>query len=154
MSQLPLHIQQIIGKSSEQIKANTLSNCFWASQYYFDPKAYPPKKLTGNDLLQFIANEFTQVDDHKDHDIFIVWSSTDITVSPNKINVHYLSTYPEGFPFGLVVEHSGILLPGQKVFQKASPKPEDLFELIDFRTALAPYESFSWKRITYHRRNV
>lgn len=124
---IPNHIQKIIGKASSEISPDSQSNCFWATKYFFEPNSLPPQKLNGNEILKFIADNFTQVESPKTYDVFIIWNSSDVQISPQKINVHHLATFPAGFPFGLIIEHSGVYLENNDVFQKASPKEADKF---------------------------
>lgn len=81
----------------------------------------------------------------------VIWSSCDPSVSPDKVDVRYLATFPEGFPFGLVVEHSRVFLDDQKVFQKSSPKDDDPFEVLGKDLAFSSYLKSPWIRFTYHR---
>jgi hypothetical protein len=148
------HIQNIIGKSTNEISDGSQSNCFWATKYFFEPHSLPPQKLNGNEILKFIAEHFTQVEKPTTHDVFIIWNSSDVQLSPQKIDVHHLATFPKGFPFGLIIEHSGVYLENSNVFQKASPKQTDKFEVIKTDLAFLPYENLSWRQITYHRKKI
>lgn len=151
---IPPHITKILDKKSTDIFQGSKSNCFWATKYFFEPTSFPPQSMNGNEILMFMVNNFTQVDKPEEHDVFIIWGSSDPKLSPNKIDIQYLSTYPEGFPFGLVVEHSGVYVEGGKVFQKASPNEKDQFQVISKDLAFAPYEKLSWVRQTYHRKKL
>lgn len=151
---IPVHIQQILNKKSTEVAQGEKANCFWATQYFFEPQLFPPTNLNGNEILKFIAESFSQLDSPNTNDVFVIWSSSDTNLSPDKIDVHYLATYPEGFPFGLVVEHSGIILDNGQVFQKASPSEDDRFEIIELSKAFAPYEKLPWVRTTYHKKKV
>lgn len=148
---LPSHIQKILGKTSQEVFDGTKSNCFWATNYFFDIKAFPPTQLSGIDILRFVSDNFTQVEIPQVGDVFVIWSSSDLQSSPDNVDVHFLSNYPKGFPFGLVVEHSGIILEEEKVFQKASPNEGDIFEIVEIKKAFAPYEKMGWHRKTFHR---
>ena len=148
---VPKHIKKIIGKSSSEISEGSQSNCFWAIKYFFEPNSLPPQKLNGNEILKYIADNFTQVESPKTHDVFIIWNSRDSQLSPQKIDVHHLATFPQGFPFGLIIEHSGVYLENSEIFQKASPQDIDKFEILKTEQAFLPYENLYWKQITYHR---
>mgnify|MGYP000853928850 CR=1 FL=1 len=148
---LPIHILEILNKKSNEIVEGSKSNCFWATQYFFDPSVFPPKLLNGNEILKFISEKCIQVEEPNSSDIFIIWSSSETRLSPDKIDVHYLSTIPEGFPFGLIIEHSGVFLKNEQIFQKASPKEDDKFEIIDKGLAFACYDHLPWIRKTFHR---
>lgn len=149
---LPSHILKILDKKSADIVPETKSNCFWATKYFFEPYSFPPQKLNGNEILKFVAENFIQVHEPQQNDVFVIWSSSDSSLSPGIVDVHYLSTFPEGFPFGLIVEHSGVFLNDEKVFQKASPKDEGPFEVLDKDLAFSSYLKMPWVRFTYHRR--
>ncbi len=151
---LPSHILKILGKKSDEVVPDTKSNCFWATKYFFEPNSLPPTKLNGIEILKFVAENFVQIEEPQENDVFVIWSSSDTSLSPDKVDIQYLSTYPEGFPFGLVVEHSGIFLSDRMVFQKASPKDEDAFEVISQGQAFSSYQKLSWFRITYHRKKI
>ena len=152
--ELPAHILAIQGKTANDVFQGSVANCFWATSYFYAPQLFPPKKLTGNEILKFLAEEFIQVEQPKKYDIFVIWSRSDPFISPDKVNVHFLSTYPQGFPFGLVVEHSGVLLDDDNVFQKASPKADDPFEVIGKDSAFSTYLKMPWVCFTYHRRKI
>jgi hypothetical protein len=141
-----------LDKKSVEVVPDTKSNCFWATKYFFEPNSLPPTKMNGIEILNFVAENFTQIEEPEKHDMFIIWSSSDTSLSPDKLNIHFLSTYPEGFPFGLVVEHSGVFLNDGLVFQKASPKDEDAFEVTTKASAFSDYQKLSWVRFTFHRR--
>ena len=128
-----------------------MANCFWATKFYFDEKCFPPKKLSGNEILQFIAMHFQQVDVLQDNDVVIIWSSSDESISPPKVEVAALAKYPPGFPFALVIEHTCVYLNDSHIFQKASPKNEYMFEVVSPEKMIFPYEKLSWIRKTYHR---
>lgn len=149
---LPSHILNILNKKTAEVVPNTKSNCFWATKYFFEPNFFPPQKLNGNEILKFVAESFIQVQEPQRNDVFVIWSSSDPSISPDKVDVHHLSTFPKGFPFGLVVEHSGVFLDDEEVFQKASPKDDDPFELLDKNSAFSSYQKMPWVRFTYHRR--
>src|SRR5690606_16734004 len=112
---LPFHISKILDKKSAEVIPETKSNCFWTTKYFFEPNAFPPQKLNGNEILKFVADNFNQVQQPQENDAFVIWSSRNPTLSPDKIDVQHLSTFPEGFPFGLIVEHSGVFLNDGKV---------------------------------------
>lgn len=99
-----------------------------------------------------MADNFYQIDKPDPYDVFIIWNSSNSKLSPKKIDVHCLSTIPPGFPFGLIIEHSGVFLENNTVFQKASPHEIDKFEIIKTEQAFSPYEKLPWKQITYHRK--
>ena len=151
---VPSHIQNIIGKTSNEISNGAQSNCFWATKYFFEPHSLPPQKLNGNEILKFIADNFTQVGNPTTYDVFIIWNSSDVQLSPQKIDVHYLATFPQGFPLGLIIEHSGVYLENSDVFQKASSKEIDKFQILKKEQVFLPYANLSWKKITYHRRKI
>ncbi len=108
--------------------------------------------MNGIEILKFVAENFVQVEEPQEYDVFVIWSSSNTSLSPDKIDIQYLSSYPEGFPFGLVVEHSGVFLNNGMVFQKASPNDNDIFEVITKDDAFSNYQNLSWVRFTYHRR--
>lgn len=149
---LPYHVLKILDKKSAEVVPNTKSNCFWATKYFFEPNSLPPTRMNGIEILKFVAENFIQIEEPQDNDVFVIWSSSDVSLSPDKLDIQYLSTYPEGFPFGLVVEHSGVFINDEMVFQKASPKDEDAFEVIPKDHAFSSYQKLSWVRFTYHRR--
>lgn len=150
---IPLHIQKILNKRSSEVSPeHSKSNCFWATKYFFESSALPPQHLSGNEILQFVAKNFIQVQKPQENDIFIIWSSNNPSLSPDRIDTHYLSTYPDGFPFGLIVEHSGVFLKGDKIFHKASPKENDLFEIVTQDLSFLPYKNLLWVRVTFHRK--
>ena len=113
--------------------------------FFYKPNSFPPKLMSGNEILKFIADDFTQVENPEPNDVFVIWNSSDVKLSPDKLDTHFLATIPTGFPFGLIVEHSGILLADGLVFQKASPKEIDKFETVQPETAFAPYEKLGYQ---------
>lgn len=151
---IPDHIQKIIGQNSQQICGNSKSNCFWATMYFYIPDLFPPKMINGNEVLNFLDLHFMQVENPQDHDVFVIWNSSNIDISPKEIDIHFLASYPQGFPFGLIIEHSGVILENNIIFQKASPKEFDNFEIINWDLAYSPYEILPWKKVTYHRKKT
>ena len=72
--------------------------------------------------------------------------------SPDKIDIIELSKKLTGYPFGLVMEHSGVFINKETVFQKASPKEQDVFETSKYESVVTLYKSqFPWTRVTFHR---
>ncbi|MBC7372162.1 MAG: hypothetical protein H7326_11385 [Bdellovibrionaceae bacterium] len=115
-------INTVVNKTADEIIPGATSNCFNAVRNAFS-ESLDLKKDGPKEMLSWLCKNCEQVHDAKiAADIFVVWSSDDIKKSPDKVDVHFLAKRTEGYPFALRIEHAGVFLELNKVFQKASPK--------------------------------
>ncbi len=110
-------ISSVIGKVADEVSLGVRSNCFNAVQNCFREKIELTHEGPG-EMLTWLSEFCEQVPDKGSAAaIFVVWSSDDPAISPDKIDIQYLATLPPGFPFGLRIEHAGVFLEDDQVFQ-------------------------------------
>ncbi len=130
------------------------ANCFNAVQLYWND-ANHPIFLGPEAFVAYIESHFLQIDLHihlEVGDVSIVWSRNSDVLPVGQIQIVNLLNKPEGYPFGLVVEHSYICTNENQVFHKIDLTPEGPYEIVPENLALKPYTGVRGFEITRHRR--
>lgn len=102
-------------------------------------------------MLSFVNQYFLQIPTAKFETLFLVWSRVSFEIPIGDIQVSQLARKEVGFPFGLVLEHSFVLLENDFVFQKPDPKLTSSPELVALQLALASYVELPGFELTYHQ---
>ena len=130
------------------------ANCFNAVQLYFEDSQLP--QFCGpEDYISYISRHFLQINlsqQNKIDDVVIVWSRSSDKLPHGEIRVEDLKKEKQGYPFGLVIEHSYVVLGEGKVFQKLNPKPSGCYSILCEESALMPYKDLKGFERTLHRR--
>ncbi len=146
-------VQETVGKKATEIDSSYRINCFTTVISYFNDQLQNGK-TTAQEMLDWLQANTTQVLVPSETSIVIFWSSSDVSVSPDLIDINILKRDSPGYPFGLVMEHAAVFISKEEVFQKASPKDEDGFEVVHYSKILSAYcNRFPWLRITIHELN-
>lgn len=145
----PEHLA-VIGQASPGV------NCFAVSRYYFGGSVETAMKA--DDVLDWVASQFMQIETPAAYDepvLVLVWSRK--TGDGRPPNIVELAKRSPGFPFDWVLEHSTVLvgavgerdqsveaaelaeLAAIPVFDKASPRDEDVIQIRPFGQALESY---------------
>lgn len=139
----PERLKSIIGRTFDQ-----KVNCFCISEFFYRDTQF--RHTSADQMLDFVAKYFQQVQEDSPNIIILVWSRSSLQSTVGKIQVQELAKRPPGFPFGLVLEHSFVRLNKTTVFQKADPKLSSKIELVSFEEAIKPYSSLNGFEITRH----
>jgi hypothetical protein len=127
-------------------------NCFSTVIAYFNNEIRDGS-TSAQRMLEWLNEHTTQVNAIGKETIVVIWSSSNPVISPNEVLIAELARKETGYPFGLIMEHAAVFLSPQEVFQKASPKDEDRFEILEYKTMLRQHEMrLPWMRITLHMR--
>ena len=143
--------KNILNLKASEVKQGLKVNCFAVTTSYFQDELIE-KCLTAEEMLNWLVENTEQIANPEINDVFVIWSTSKMEDSPDKIDIIELSKKLTGYPFGLVMEHSGVFINKETVFQKASPKEQDVFETSKYESVVNLYKSqFSWTRVTFHR---
>ena len=123
-------------------------NCFCISEFFFHHTELRNK--TADEMLNFVATHFQQVDEALPNTMILIWSRSSHELPLGQIRIEDLAKRPPGFPFGLVLEHSFVQIENGMVFQKADPSLTSKVETIPLAKAIEPYAQLSGFEITRH----
>lgn len=123
-------------------------NCFSVSEFYF--RDSPLQKLSADEMLNFVAENFRQVSKGGPRTLALIWSRSSFEIPVGGIEVQKLSNRSEGFPFGLVLEHSFVQIDDENVIQKADPSLISKIEIIPAVKAMGPYVNLQGFEVTWH----
>jgi hypothetical protein len=125
-------------------------NCFCVSKLFFENTAL--KKLTADEMLDYVHVGFQQVEIPPPGSLGLVWSRTSDSIPLGKIDTNHIAKRSAGFPHGLVLEHSFVLLNEEMVFQKPDPKIVSAVEICPLKNALETYKNKPGFEITWHQK--
>lgn len=146
--------KSLVNLRASEIKDELKVNCFAACVSYFQSELVE-RCLSADEMLNWLNKDTEQVLLPQKNCIFVIWSSSDVIKSPDKVEIHEIYQRQSGYPFGLIMEHAGVFLDEIQVFQKASPLDKDAFEITDYLTVADSYLSkTAWTRITFHRHKL
>lgn len=144
-------VEAVLNKKASDINPSYKLNCFSTSVSYFRNEIINGC-MTAEEMLKWLQDNTYQVEKPEAFSIAVVWFSSDVSKSPNAVRVNELLKTNSGYPFGLIMEHAAIFINDFDVFQKASPKDEDPFEIVNFQAISdRNYGHQEWVRFSYHR---
>lgn len=123
-------------------------NCFCISEFFYRPTQF--RQSTADEMLNFVAKNFRQVEENGPAILTLVWSRSSFELPIGEIHVQEIAKRLSGFPFGLVLEHSFVQMEDEMVFQKADPNTTSKIELISSTKALEPYLKTKGFELTRH----
>jgi hypothetical protein len=143
---------ELLGKKASDLDPSFKINCFNTVIAYFN-NSIKDGKTSAQEMLDWLKDNTIQVDNIEAETIIVVWSSSNSLISPDRIEISKLDQSHPQYPFGLVMEHAAVFVDREQLFQKASPKDEDPFELIRYSKMIGEnYFHLSWIRVTYHKK--
>lgn len=137
-------VAKLIGKSFDY-----KVNCFSISEFFYRDTVL--QHLTADEMLNFVTENFQQIENDVPLALTLIWSRTSSEVPIGEIRVNELAKRPSGFPFGLILEHSFVRINNQSVFQKADPTMISKVEIIPLSKAIEPYAKLSGFEMTHHK---
>lgn len=132
MPSLPERLMHIVDRTFDY-----KVNCFCISEFYFRDTEL--RNLTADEMLDFVAGNFRQIDNEEPHVLTLIWSRSSLELPIGNIRISELAKRSESFPFGLILEHSFVQIDGETVFQKADPTLASKVEIIPISKAVEPY---------------
>lgn len=123
-------------------------NCFCISEFFFRDTAL--RSLTADEMLNFVAENFLQIEDEDSNALILVWSRSSLELPIGKIRINELAKRSAGFPFGLILEHSFVQIDDEFVFHKADPTMTSKVEIIQLSKAVEPYTRLKGFEMTRH----
>jgi hypothetical protein len=145
-------VSELLGKKASDLSPSFKINCFNTVIAYFN-NSIEDGKTSAQEMLDWLKDNTIQVDNIEEETIIVVWSSSNSLLSPDRIEVSKLDQGHPHYPFGLIMEHAAVFVDKEQLFQKASPKDEDPFELINHSEMITQsYSDLAWVRFTYHKK--
>ena len=123
-------------------------NCFCISEFFFRDTTL--RNVTADEMLNFVAENFQQVDHVESQALTLIWSRSSLELPVGTIRMSDLAKRTAGFPFGLILEHSFIQINADTVFQKADPTIASKVEITLLSEAVAPYAQLKGFELTRH----
>lgn len=143
-------VSEIVGQKASDLNPSYKINCFTTVISYFKNQTIDGL-TSAQAMLEWLQSHTNQVLAFNSDTIVVVWSTSNQSLSPDKVEVSKMLKSSPGYPFGLVMEHAAVFLNQEDVFQKASPKDSDPFEIINFNTMMKNhYSHLPWLRTTFH----
>lgn len=143
-------ISKVLNKKASELNPDYKINCFTTVVSYFENNLIN-SCMTAEEMLKWLQENTIQIEQVEPGAVVVIWSSSDVTLSPPKVSVAHLLKSAAGYPFGLVMEHAAVFVSESEVLQKASPKDQDPFEIMDYQKMLDnDYGHLSWVRTTFH----
>lgn len=147
-------IESLVVILNENLSSTERANCFNAVELFWSDSQL--QRFVGpEEFISYISKKFIQIslsDDLMQGDVTIVWSRNSLQLPLGQIFVEELLKKREGYPFGLIIEHSFVSVDSKIIFEKTDPKPSTLYRIISKKEALAPYQSLNGYELTRHRR--
>jgi hypothetical protein len=140
----------IAGKRASDLNPDWILNCFALVKCYCDGEL-KNGVLSAQEFLEWLQANTAQVDEPKADDLFVVWIDGEHPTTMPEVRIAELLREKPGYPFGLIMEHAGVLVSSYEIFHKASPRDEDPFLISDFKKILKQYQFLKWHKITFHR---
>lgn len=149
-------IYSLINASSKFLKSavSNRANCFNAVKFYYadtDELAF----LGPEEFVLYLNNEFEQVPlstKPETGDVTVIWSRSNESLPLGQIQVLKLDKGADGYPFGLIIEHSLVRIDEESIFQKRDPSKSGPYEIIPYEEALEPYKNLKGHELTLHRK--
>jgi len=130
------------------------ANCFNAIQLYWNDTA--DLHFVGpEEFLTYIKFHFTQIKvslPQQAGDVAVIWSRSSDLLPVGSIRIEELQKERQGYPFGLIIEHSFVIIGNELVFQKRDPSLIGPYESVPGQIALKPYFNLNGFEVTRHRR--
>lgn len=149
-----MDLNTLILKLNKNLNEQDRANCFNAVELYWQDSKL--QKFTGpQDFVEYVAKNFKQIsleDSPSYGDISIVWSRNSLQLPVGKIDLKALAEKHNGYPFGLIIEHSFVHIEKGQIFHKPDPKSSSVYQTSSFSDAINPYESLKGFELTRHRR--
>lgn len=123
-------------------------NCFCVAKNFFVEGDW--KSLSADEMLNFTHLAFQQVYMPQFPCLKLIWSRTNNILPPGGIEIDELVKRKDGFPFGLILEHSFVQLDQKFVYQKPDPLLTSSIEVISIDEAITPYQGKMGFEITRH----
>ena len=149
-----MNLNNLILELNRNLNDRSRANCFNAVKIYWQDSKV--QKLTGpQEFVEYIATNFQQIsldDSLYRGDVCIVWSRSDFQLPIGQINLNALANKNEGYPFGLLIEHSFVYIEENQVFHKPDPKSSSLYQMASFVEVVNSYQMVKGFELTRHRR--
>lgn len=149
-----MDLNKLILKLNKNLIEIDRANCFNAVELYQQDSDV--QKFTGpQEFVEYIAKKFKQVSLEEEFnigDISIIWSRNSFQLAPGQIDINALAGKCDGYPFGLIIEHSFVHLQKNQIFHKPDPKSSSEYQATSIEEAISPYEALKGFELTRYRR--
>jgi hypothetical protein len=149
-----MEINTLILKLNKNLDEQDRANCFNAVELYWQDSKQ--QRFTGpQEFVEYVAKNFKQISLEESPscgDVSIIWSRSDFRLPLGKIDLNAIAGKREGYPFGLIIEHSLVHIEKNQVFHKPDPKSSSIYETTTLVGAINPYEALIGFELTRHRR--
>jgi hypothetical protein len=149
-----MNLNNLILELNNNLSDHNRANCFNAVELYWqDSKS---QKCTGpQEFVEYVSRNFQQIDLGEPllrGDVSVVWSRSDFRLPLGKIELEALASKREGYPFGLIIEHSVVHLDEDRIFHKPDPQSSSAYQVTTLTQSLSPYSMLKGFELTRHRR--